>query len=100
MVADVKKQQAKDVQGGATSPTVTFTTTATDVYKWRNVVTVDFPNAYLFGEIGELVHMEQKGMLAERAVKIKPQQYRAFVTENIKGGNYCMWSGTTHYIEC
>jgi hypothetical protein len=73
----------------ATSPTVTteaiFLQSTIFAHENRDVATCDIPGAFLHADNPDYVLMRLDGILAELMVKVAPNIYRQYVTQNAKG---------------
>ena len=83
--ADGRKQRVYKTKAETSSPTVTteglFFTAVIDAREGRYVITVDIPGAFMHADMDELLHMKIEGALAELLIRVDPETYGPYVTE-------------------
>jgi hypothetical protein len=83
--ADGRKQREMTTKEEASAPIVAIKSvmlSATiDAMEERDVATVDIPGAFMQADIDEVIHVKFEGEIAEMLVRMDPELYRKYITD-------------------
>jgi hypothetical protein len=83
--ADGRPQRDYLTKEDTSAPTVStealFLTSAVDAHEGCKVISVDVPGAFMQCNINELIHVKLEGVMAKMMVRIDPDKYGPYLTE-------------------
>jgi hypothetical protein len=71
----------EDTSAPTVSTEALFLTSAVDAHEGRKVISVDVPGAFMQCDIDELIHVKLEGVMAKMMVRIDPDKYGPYLTE-------------------